>query len=77
MLSAKANAAKNNASLERAEELYKEIIRIQPDVPEHYWELGTLYISNHDNYKARQQVEKLREMGRNDLADNLQKYIDL
>ena len=76
-LSAKANAAKNNASMERAEEIYKEIIRIQPGVPEHYWELGTFYLSNNNKHRARQQVEKLRKMGCNDLADSLQKYIDL
>ena len=77
VLSAKATSARNSGEMERAEALYKEIIVLQPDVPEHYWELGAFYISANKKYQARQQLEKLKKMGREDLVESLQKIIDL
>ncbi len=77
VFSAQATFARNSGQLEKAETLYKKIIDLQPDVPEHYWELGTLYISANKRFQARQQLEIIKKMGRQDLAETLQKFIDL
>lgn len=70
-LSAKAMAAVNGGNFTKAEELYLKIIEIEPNVPDHHWQLAGVYISSRRNAKARQEIETLRRMGRDDLADQL------
>ena len=72
-LSMKSATAINNGSFEKAAGIRREIIAIEPDVAEHYWELGTICISRKDKIGVSRQIKKLRKMGRDDLADSLKK----
>lgn len=77
ILSARAMFARNNADLDAAERIYKEMIKIQPTVAEHYWELGTLYASRNNKPMALKQLEILKKLGRDDLVETLKQFIDL
>lgn len=70
-LSAKAMSAMNGGNFEKAEELYLKVIELEPNVADHHWQLASVYISSKRNAKARQEIEKLRSLGRDDLADQL------
>ncbi len=76
ILSGQAMFARNSGQLDKAEQLYQQIIDVQPDVAEHYWELATIYISARKRFLARQQIDKLKSMGREDLAQTLQRLMD-
>jgi tetratricopeptide (TPR) repeat protein len=69
--SATATAANSNGNLEKAEGLYKKIIELEPKVAEHHWNLASIYISMRERRKVDQEIKILREMGRNDLADQI------
>ena len=75
ILVVRADSAINNGSFEKAEDFYKEIIALQPDVPEHHWKLGTIYISQNRTSEVEGQIRKLRKMKRNDLADQLVRFL--
>ncbi len=72
-LSIKASAATNGGNLKQAEKLYKKIISLEPNVAEHHWELGTVYISMNNEIELSRQIVKLKKMGRSDLVTTLRK----
>ena len=74
-LVAQADSALNNGNFEKAESLYQKIIVLQPDVAEHHWKLGTVYISRNRKTKAEEQIKILRAMKRDDLADQLVHFL--
>lgn len=57
-------------------ECYQKVIRIAPDYPDAYKNLGITYINKGDKDSASEQVKKLRELKRDDMAEQLQGYID-
>ena len=76
-LSLKASTAANGGNFKKAEKLYKEIIALEPDVAEHYWQLGIVYISTHNNIEFSRQIVKLKRMGRPDLVATLKKLFQV
>ncbi|MDP8264733.1 MAG: hypothetical protein P9M12_04550 [Candidatus Aceula lacicola] len=72
-LSLKASTAASGGNFKKAEKLYKEIIALEPNVAEHYWQLGTIYIGTHNKIEVSKQIVKLKRMGRSDLAIALKK----
>lgn len=76
VLSAQAMFARNSGQLDKAEKLYQEIIDIQPEVAEHHWELATIYITARKRFLARQQIDQLKTMGRDDLVGMLQRLME-
>ncbi|MFA6378914.1 MAG: tetratricopeptide repeat protein [Candidatus Omnitrophota bacterium] len=70
-LESSAILATSNGDLEKAEELYKKMIALDPQEPEHHWGLGTTYLSRRQNDKAAKEIKILRQMGREDLADKM------
>lgn len=72
----KAETAYNQGNTKKAVELYKELIALNPTQPEFYWKLGIAHYSNNDKPSAQKQVARLKTLGRNDLADDLQQLLD-
>jgi len=64
-----ASLAINNGNYEKAEEFYKKVIALEPNVAEHHWSLATVYVSMKENNKVKKEIEILQKMGRKDLAD--------
>jgi Tfp pilus assembly protein PilF len=76
ILSGQAMFARNSGQFDKAEKLYQQIIDIQPEVPEHHWELATIYITARKRFLAHRQIDKLKKMGRDDLAQTLQRLME-
>ncbi len=72
MVLLKAETAYNQANFTKAIEFYKEAIALKPDKADLHWKLGIAYYSNGDKKDFKEQVLKLRELGRNDLANDLE-----
>ncbi len=70
-LSAKAISATNAGSFAKAEELYLKIIELEPNVADHHWQLAGVYIASRQQAKAQKEIQVLRRLGRDDLADQL------
>ncbi len=70
-LATQAAMAVNNGNFKKAEQLYQEMIALEPNVAEHHWYLGTVYISTKEKEKVQKEIAILRRMGRDDLADQM------
>ena len=69
---AKAQAAYNQGNLNKAIELYRELIKDNPGDAKLQWDLGTVYFSKGEKLRVQKQITELRKLNRNDLADDLQ-----
>ena len=74
-LNKQAREALDEGQLEKAVELYKELIELTPDDPGLYWDLGVAYSDMGEKGKARKQIEHLRKSGHEDLASRLENLI--
>lgn len=70
-LSAKAISATNAGNFAKAEELYLKIMELEPNVADHHWQLAGVYIASRQKAKAQKEIQALRRLGRDDLADQL------
>ncbi len=70
-----ADVAYNQGKYDKAIMLYKELVEVYPDDSLLRWNLGISYYSNNDMLNASRQVIKLRVMGRDDLARDLEQLI--
>ncbi len=76
LLEAQAMTAYNQGNIDRAIELYKKLVEINPTNGQYHWGLGTAYFSAGKPDNARWEVMQLRKLNRDDLADDLERLLD-
>ena len=68
--------ASEKNDLDKAIEYYEKMTGVAPDYPDAYKNMGIAYLNKGDKDSASEQVKKLRELKRDDMAEQLQGYID-
>jgi tetratricopeptide (TPR) repeat protein len=75
MMLMQANTAYNQGNYEQAIDLYKKMISIDQDNPDHHYRLGLAYFSKGEKYQAQRKANRLRKMNRTDLAESLEQLL--
>jgi len=70
-----ANTAYNQGKYAQAIELYKKLVDENPDNPEYHYQLGLSYFSKGEKFRAQQKANRLRKLGRTDLAESLEQLL--
>ena len=76
ILTIQADAAYNQGNADKAIKLYRQIIINDPKNANAHWYLGLSYFSKSNKFGALRQVSELRKLGKDDLADELDKLIE-
>ncbi len=63
--------AVNQGKYKEAARFYQEAAALEPNVAEHHWNLGTVYVSMKQDDQVRKEIVILKEMRRSDLASQL------
>ena len=71
-----ATQAHDKGDYEKAIEKYKQLLEMKPADPEILYNSGVAYISNNQAGKAKEQMQKLRNVGNNEFANILKELID-
>ena len=71
ILSEKAFRQHNEGNYDKAIVTYKRLIALDPKNAINYWDLAVAYIDKGDSKSAKLQVEQLRQLGENELANQL------
>lgn len=70
-----ADAAYNQGKYEKAIKIYKELLEENPSEPMLHWNLGISYYSSGDLLNCSREAVKLRKLGKQDLAKDLEQLI--
>ena len=71
-----AQTSYNTGHIDKAIVLYQELISEYPDNAELYWRLGIAYYSSGDKLNARKQIQRLKKLKKDKLADDLQQLLE-
>ena len=74
-LTEKAKEAHDDGNNQKAIELYKKVIELEPNNPNNYWELGIAYLDSGEEEKANEVIAQLRKLGHDDYADKMEELI--
>ena len=74
-LSVSANGALDKDNMDKAITQYQKLIEMHPDEYSYYWNLGVAYYRKGDVLNAKRQIKKLRALGKDDLADELEDQV--
>lgn len=72
----KADAAYNQGNYVKAIEIYKDLLQRSPDDTGLYHKLGIAYYSSGNLLEVQKQIAKLRTLGNEKLADDLEQILD-
>jgi len=75
MMLMQANTSYNQGKYDKAIELYQKLIEINPANPEYHYQMGLSYFSSGDKTKVQQKANRLRKLGRDDLAQSLEQLL--
>ena len=70
--SRQAQEAHSEGEYQKAIDLYKKLIELEPSDPGHYWDLGIAYFDSGNEEKAREQIGKLRKIGQEEYAKRME-----
>ena len=71
-----AESAYNQGQFGKAVRIYQDLIEINPQSADLHWHLGIAYFSAGNYDKTAIQIERLKGLGENKLADDLQQLLD-
>ena len=74
-LSVTANGALDKDNMDKAITQYQKLIEMHPDEYSYYWNLGVAYYRKGDSVNAKKLIKKLRALGKDDLADELEDQV--
>ena len=72
----KADTAYNQAQFDKSIEIYKEVLENHPDDAQIHWKLGISYYSKGDLESVKKQVVRLRKLGAEELAQDLEHLLE-
>jgi len=75
MMLMQANTAYNQGQYDQAIDLYKKLVVENPNNPEYHYQLGLAYFSKGEKFQAQQKANRLRKLGRTDLAESLDQLL--
>ena len=70
-----ADTAYNQQNYDKAIDLYKKLLKIQPANAKAQWQLGVAYYSNNNMLGVQRQIIRLKKLGRKDLAQDLEQVM--
>lgn len=71
-----AEIAYNQGNFDKAIKLYKQLLEKNPDDPNLHYQLGAAYFSKGEKLKVQKQIAKLRKLGKENLAKDLEQLLE-